>query len=783
MTADPQQTSDPTPRSTGRARAMIADAVGTLRNKFPALRVKRALKVAVAPLLMTTALTSDVIQQPQTPETIVWGHGNYSNAFANTRGVTFGHHNDTASPDTTAPQPLNCFRPQAEERRFTLNSTAWRGFYELSQSGVYGRALHQSARELELSICETSDDTLVRNYDAQNRLAGISRDGNLPANIREAAHGITHALMQQRNLSAPSADEALFSRLNRHLTAEAIALTAEYVVAAEMAAAGDNSLMRTLESENHPALRYFKTAFEESRTRKPNNLRENIDDAAAGTITFLLRQRAFIEANSDIVLRAYLAELGVDGSRPRSSSDFDADDMRNMGQIGRRSFSGEARLLTAQELIVVAPDVARLVDAMQTMHAQRNQYRAPRVLVADNPYRNITAVAVQTQVNNSGGIYTVRQAFERARYSTTYRYGGRDWQMGETFRYGMQGDYTLVQTPQVVRPMWEQLNRLRVQSPNIGPAMIDHAARANIVMCYGHLSPNLLGQWQPDNGIIVMAHSRRDNIAGNTRTIAHELLHLMQNAAGIGGFTDRYSIEDLQTSSLAREAAASTISILIAMEFKLYGDDSLWEFGDEQRFAERMLQVYSETRAGGADHTASLEAAGLEGYHLMFNRQWWLDTYNNSVASNMLERTASGWFKAPSTTRYPIENIQRAGQVSDTFNFTRGLTEAPSDQMRFGTNNDMRALFAYLHLQQLRKNLGDNHESVVAQRNLMRDNKNPYIDVSFDELVSHYNAHSGHKPVLFIANYLSGRTPRPETMPEPTRTPPPQPRVPTCAGS
>ncbi len=779
MTAEPQP-ADPRQTASARARGLIGRTAGSLRNMFPAPRVKRALKIAVAPLLMTTALTSDVIQPPQTPATVVWGHGSYSNAFANTRGIAFGHHNDTANPETVAPPPMTCYRPQAEERRFTLNSTAWRGFFELSTGRAYSRALHQSARDLELSICETPDQTLVRNFDAQNRLAGISKDGNLATNIREAAHGIVHALMQQHNLSTPSADEALFSRLNRHLTAEAVALTAEYVVAAELAAAGDNALMRTLESENHPALRHFNSAFAEAMQRHNGDLRKSVDDAAATTITFLLRQRAFIEANSDIVLRAYLAELEVAGTRPRDSSNFDSDDLRNMGQIGRRSFSGEARLLTQQELAVAAPDVARIVEAMQRMHAQRNQYRAPRLLIADNPYRNITSTAVQAQVNNSGGIYSVRQAFERARYATTYRYSGREWQMGETFRYGMQSDYTQAQTPQVVRPMWEQLNRLRVQSPNIGPAMIEHAARANIVMCYGNLSPNLLGQWQPDNGIIVMAHARRDNIAGNTRTIAHELLHLMQNANGIGGFTDRYSIEDMQTSSLVREASASTISILIAMEFKLYGDDSLWSFGDEQRFADRMLQVYTETRAGGASHTESLEAAGLEGYHLMYNRQWWLDTYNNGVAENMIGRIASGWFKAPSTERYPLDSIQKAGRVSDTFNFTRNLSEAPTDQMRFGTNNDMRALFAYLHLQQLRKNFGDNHESVIAQRNLMRENKNPYIDVNFDELVAHFNAHQ-YKPVIFVANYLAGRTPRPETMPEPTRTPPPQPRVPTCS--
>lgn len=769
--------------ATPAGRGAIAKAVDRLRAVFPGARTRKTvLKAAIAPLLMTTALSSDVVQHA-TPQTVVWGHGSYSAALA-ARASTFINGEIAGPGETAPPPPMRCYRAQHDERHplLTLNSTAWHGFYELSRSGPYSRALHQSARDLELSICETSDSALVRNYDALNRLAGIRKDAALPVNIREAAHGIVHALMQQRNLSAPSADETLFSRLNRHLTGEAVALTAEYVVAAETAAEGDASLMRSLEAENHPALRYFQKVLDGAQQRQPGKTPDAIDEAAGATISFLLRQHAFIEVNSDIVLRAYLAELASTGPRPRHASDFDSSDLTDMGKIGRRSFSGEARLLSQQELAVVAPDIGRMVEAMERMHARRNHYPAPRARIADNPYLAVTTAAVQGQLNTSGGVYTIRQAFERASTAATYRYDGRAWQVGETFRYGMQADYTLEQTPEAAQALWEQIARLRTQSPTIGPSMLAYATRANIVMCYGQLGPNLLGQWQPDNGIIVMAQSRRGNTANTTRTVAHELLHLMQNAADIGSYTRTYSIEDMQISSLTREAAASTLSVLIALEFKLSGDVSLWDFGDEQPIAERMLQVYDETRAAGANHNDSLEAAGLEGFQMMFRRQWWQDVYNEGVARTMVERIATGWFAAPGTARYPLDKMRLSGRVSDAFNFTRNLGAAPASDMLFGANDDMRSLFAYLNLQQLQRNLGPRHESVVAQRNLMQENNNPYIDVDFNELAARYNADKTQS-ILHIANYLSGRAPQPLNLPPPQAAPAPAPRAPACGGS
>lgn len=760
-----------------RARAVIAARIGDLRTQFSRKNLRRNVRYAALPLLATTAFTTLAIDgNPTAPAAPAWSHSSY-----NTPGISNnGHAATTENPL----ESLTCYRAQRTERHpvaTMTNREDWRGFYELSRSGPYGRAFHQSARELGLAICETDDGTLVRNYDATNRLSGISEDGSVALNIREAAHGITHALMQQHGLSAPSADEALFSRLNRHLTAEAIAMTAEYVVAFEMFNNGDSSLLNTLRSENHPAFQHFREVYNREVRANPGNATAVINTAAGSTISYLLRQRAFVEANSDIVLRAYLGEIGIGGGRrPRDNRNFDQDDVENMGKVGRRSFAADARLLSFDELATIAPDTARMVESMQTMHARANSYRTPATRLAQNPYEAVSHTQVQDQLNHSGGVYNMRQAFERARHSTTYRYNGRTFQMGETFRYGVQADYSRAQTPAVALPLWEQLDSLRTNSPTMGVPMLDFAARANIVMCYGNLGRTLRGQWQPDAGIIVSNIDDRNHVT--TRTLGHELLHLMQNANGIGTFYNTSSIYALQTGSLAREAAASTISLLIALEFKVRGDDSLWNLGNEQHYGERMLQVYNDTRASGAMHEQSLEAAGLEGYHLMYSRQWWLNSYNDGVAKDVVERLASGWLRAPEQRGdYPLANVQRAGQVSETFNFTRNVQGHASEQMRFGDSIERRELFAWLNLQHLQRTLGPAHGRVMTERAMLTQQRNPYLAVDFNELVSHFNADKG-RSILFIANYLSGRTPRPDVLPTPQPTPPAQAPTPTCRG-
>ncbi len=748
------------------AASVFTDGYARVKNMAGRLpRPRRRHLAVMAPLLATTALMGDAVLERPVLAPQSWGHATLTGQDLRLSANTLGAQDNTI--------PARCYTPKQDEPNplFNRDDSSWRGFYMLANGGMFSRGLHQNARDLDMAVCETAEPNNIRNYDGSSRIAGISADGQIVETLREAAHGITHAIMQKNNLSSPAADEGLFSRLNRHLTAEAVAMTAEYVVAAEQASRGNTNLMTALHVQNAPGFAHFSANLQAAQ-RSGLTEQRAIARAASLTITHLVRQPEFITANSDPILRPYVQELSTAGMRPRRTSEFDRDDARQMGQWGRQSIAADVRLLTPAELATLSPTVASMVETLQNMHAVRTGYTPPRTYVDDNIYARVTLNGVLQEMHNAQGVYTARQAFERARTAPQHTYAGRSWQLRETFTFGMQSDYSLSQTPPAAAALWQQIDNLRRLSPTFGPHMADMAAQANIVMCYGPLSSTLLGLWQPDAGIIVLNTGHR-HVAGNTRTLAHELLHVAQHNHGIGRHYDNWSLADIQASSLTRESAASVISILVAMEFKLYGDNSLWSFGNDQPRAERMWQVYTETRAGGATHQQSLEAAGRLGYALMFQRQWWLDIYNDDTARQVIAQLAAEWLKAPTGEGYTINMASLAGKVSETFNFTRGVTSLPDDQMAFGTNDQMRHLYDYIHLQHLTQTLGSSHATTRAQRRLMENEGSPYLGVDFKALAARVAA-DRVTPVLQHINCLANGTC------SDLRIGTPSPRAPSC---
>lgn len=710
----------------------------------------------VAPLLMTTALVSDAITHQAPQPSPVWGHS-MSATFGSARNAS----NDVEVP---APPAADCFVPQEQERLhiFTPRGNSWRGFYNMAvEGGSYSRALHDAALDRQIAACETSDSNRVRNYDASGRTIGLNRDSNLATNIREATHGIMHGLMIERRLSNITTDEALFSRLNRRLTAEAVAVTAEYVVAEEMALRGEQGLQQSLQSENSPMYRYFTYALGYAQKQMPRASQDRVlARAAAYTINYILRQPEFVAANSDDILREYLGELMQQGGeRPSRRADFNRDEARKMGELGRNSISDGISLLTPQDLARVSPQVASIVDAMQRLNAQKLRYRAPDSFVANNPYNGLTIAKVGEQINLSGGIYTPRQAFERARLNRTY--GNRAAVNANGFRFGLQGDYTPGQVPVgSASSLYTLLQDMRRASPTLGVPLLDFATESNIFMCYSELPNTLLGQWQPDAGVIVLT----DRNLGSPNTLpifAHELLHLMQNGQGIGGFTDTYNLEDMQMGTLSREAAASTMQYLLALDYKLHGNDALWNANGDHQYQEQMLQVYNRARSEGMTYEQALEQAGLEGFGMMFQRQWWLDIYNRDQASGFLNSLVNGFYKKPSDNRYPLERMRLAGRVTENFNFTRNLASEPSDQMRFGNNDAMRDLFAWLDYQHMVKAYGADHEVARAAHHLMEEHHNRYLKVEFAPVAARVHDLDGQKLVALM-NGLAGLGPMPE---------------------
>lgn len=705
-------------------------AMAALRAKLHSLRARPLLTAALAPLLATTALTTDS-STPPAPLAPVWGHSALNTFNGNAR-----------ADYSLQASPQNCHIAHRTEQKtlFRAKPGYWNGFYALAvEGGDFSRGLHKQAYDYEIRVCATDAKSSVRNYDSNARSAGIDNAADIDANISEAVHGIMHGLMVQKGLSEPAADESLFSRLNRRLTAEAVAVTAEFVVAAELAARSDTGPLRELERANTPGLRYFKHAIGFERQRHPQaGSRIVIAHSARHTIGHLLRQPEFIRANSDDILRGYLAELGIDGGkRVKTSSTFTAADAAKMGTMGRHSIADGVQPLAPKELAQLAPEIAGMVEALQQMHAQKTADK-PAALSAGNPYAGIKYAQVNEQMNLSGNVYTPQQAFDRAR--NTRKWDKRTAFQANLFQHGIQSDYARAQAPAEARALWDSLQAMRRLSPTIMPAMLDQAGKDNVFMCYSNLPENIRGLWQPDTGVaIVTARAREDHehAPGALRTLAHELLHMMQTANGSGSYQYSWTIEDKQTRLLASEAASSTLALLVALEYRLNGDTSLWNFAkgsEDERFADRMLAVYTAARDKGDSHVKALEAAGHEGYGLMYNRQWWLDFYNASVVDHHYDSIVNGQAKAPKGS-FDIETMRLTGQISPEFNFTRNLADHPDDRMRFGNNKVMRHTFEYMHLQQLVTAYGQSHEAVAAQRKLMHATGNPYLEVDFKEFV------------------------------------------------
>lgn len=721
-------------------------------------------QIVTTGLMATTALTALQLQPPAKAPEPVWGHSAVNAAAG---GVSAEHSLQMSTE--------SCFYAQRVENRnfFREKPGEWRGFYAIAtDGGDFSHGLHRLAREHAIAICPTTDANAVRNYDSASRSAGIAANTALDANIREAVHGLMHGLMVQRNLSQPAADEALFSRLNRRLTAEAVAVTAEFVVAEEMHRRGENGPLQDLLRARTPGVDYFRHALDVEHKRNPQATpRQHIERAASHTVNYLLRQPEFIRANSDDVLRGYLNEIGLDGGkRVKASSAFTATDAKKMGEMGDHSISAHVRPLSAQELASIAPATAQVTEALQGMHARKVNDRQQPALAKGHRYAGIKYAQVSEQMSLSGNVYTTQQAFDRARART---WNARADLQANMFQFAIQGDYTHAQVPARTVSLWNAFNQMRRKSPAIMSPFLDYTTDANIFMCYSKLPRHLLGQWDPGPGLVVINERGRDNpndAAMVTQVLGHELLHMAQNNNGLGTVPFSWTIEERQMRTLGVEAAASTVMILIAIEYKMNGDDSMWKFGNPQetQFAGNMLDIYKRARDDGKTHKQALEAAGQEGFGLMFKRQWWLNSYNNSLANNMFDAIVNGNAHRPDGS-FTLEQMQRAGEIAPDFNFTRNLASRPTEDMRFGNNSGMRQTFEYLHLQHLSKALGPQHEAVRAQTELMHKTGNPYVGVDFKDFSARAGAIHTDRNLNVLLDAMIGRGP----MPAPSRTPAP----------
>jgi hypothetical protein len=167
-----------------------------------------------------------------------------------------------------------------------------------------------------------------------------------------------------------------------------------------------------------------------------------------------------------------------------------------------------------------------------------------------------------------------------------------------------------------------------------------------------------------------------------------------------------------------------------------------------------MIAAFEADTSG--DRRTALEAAGLAGYRQMYTVQWWLNAYNSRMIGNFVARLNSQNVQQPKPNALEVDTLRLMGRVSDDLNFTRNLRQLPSDIERFGNNDQMRQMFAWLHYQHLSKTFGAQSEQAVAEHNLLQRDRNPYLRLDLAAYAQELGKVGDPGYFLRIANHMVG---------------------------
>lgn len=730
-----------------------------LRTRFNAAArrvfTKNNLKLA-APLLMTTALVSDS-QHHMMPERPIWGHSMAPQSGGDWLQPT---------PSNSIRNVLNCHAARTNENLVALypENRSFHAFYTMAEkAGETGRFLHATALRARLNACLTSNQLENARYTSSGQI-GIYNGDNDVQQLRSTAHGIAHALLMQTGQAESTPDEGLTSRLSRRLTAEALAITVEYMLAAELNARGDTTIWSLLLRENHPGFRAFVDALARHRfvfDGRPLPA-ATLQAAATEAANSLMREPDFIAFHADDIMRDALAEIAQGQvQRPDTAASFNAADAQALSNwrgegASNINLGGQLRPLTHAELAGVARDTTARIEGLEHIKARKFGYTWPQRYVADNPYTNLKASDLSDWMQRTQGRYTVTQAMTRL-LNGNIKWSRQDNVLSAALRYGIQSDYRQGQVPTQSRALWESLQILRRDSPLIGLPLINHTANHDVFMCYSQSMRHAAGSWMFGSGIVYMNPDLRDRPHDGIPTLAHEILHSVQGANLRDISKENYSIYDFQAFNLALEASARTVSTLSAIE--MYANDRITRShaNVDRHIFDTMIQTFEAQSTN--DRRSALEATGFAGYRQMFTVQWWLDAYNGRMIETFINHLSQKNLKQPQPEALSIDTLRKMGFVSDEFNFTRDVRYQPTDIERFGSNDQMRQMFAWLHYQHLTKTLGAENEQTVAQHDMLKRAQNPYLRLDFDAFRKEISTVGDSNYFLRIANRMVGNGP------------------------
>lgn len=309
--------------------------------------------------------------------------------------------------------------------------------------------------------------------------------------------------------------------------------------------------------------------------------------------------------------------------------------------------------------------------------------------------------------------------------------------------------------------LWQQIQRLRDSPTLTGPALADFADRTNIFYCYKPLPPGTDGQWRDHDGVVRIAKRDRPlSAAAQLLNAAHETVHAEQRLTGVSREDLSWTLPQKQMEQLCMEASARAAEFVIALEFLLQGDDSLWREKTivSPEICNDVLIAYTSALDTQASYTDILSSVGTTAFYAHFCQQEWLDFYNEQILSRHIYLLAEGQLKEPSKDKYTLETARKTGYISPAFNMTAQLPDLPAYTHCFGENTQMRQAFDYAQLEHLAATKGRENRAYLKMLKRLENEGNPYLGVDLQKAYAAFEAPNGNHDLLRTLNICAGIT-------------------------
>lgn len=352
-----------------------------------------------------------------------------------------------------------------------------------------------------------------------------------------------------------------------------------------------------------------------------------------------------------------------------------------------------------------------------------------------NKYAGIEIESLIDMYQKTGHRLNVSQLFERVRTG----YKDADYSLlQEDDKAAIQADFMDYQIGPNQTFLWHNIQRIKRPQTVIGQLLYKHAIDYNVFFNEENSDEHATGTWSTRHNLVsVRPHNHeRYNHHYAVGTIAHELLHAVQDQRGILEYSNHWSLKEYQIQVMSYEAAALVTARLAAFELQINDYDSApWQSIAHSDVAKVIEQTYMRHINADKTHMEALEVAGAQAWQKTFKDQYWLDTYNKWAIKLYIDKLRNGSLSAQRHQEFSLAEARGDGYISPLFNATARIDKLPTRAALFGDNNTMRHLFNYLEMAFIAQKWGETSAAYFNFKAQLKGHDNPFLNnLTLDQL-------------------------------------------------